>query len=96
MILENKRGIGIILTVVFLLLIPLIAMQFTNEVNWNQSDFVVAGVLLLGTGLICELVMRKIKKTNHRIILCAVILAALLLILIELAVGIFGTPFAGS
>ena len=96
MILENKRLIGIILTVVFLLLIPLIAMQFTNEVNWNRSDFVVAGVLLLGTGLICELVMRKVKKINHRIILCAVILAALLLIWIELAVGIFGTPFAGS
>jgi Kef-type K+ transport system membrane component KefB len=96
MIMENKRGIGIVLTVVFLLLIPLIAMQFTNEVNWNQSDFVVAGVLLLGTGLICELVMRKVKKTNHRIILCAVILAALLLIWIELAVGLFGTPFAGS
>ncbi|MDI5897394.1 hypothetical protein [Flavobacterium yafengii] len=93
---ENKRGIGIVLTVVFLLLIPLIAMQFTNEVNWNQSDFVVAGVLLLSTGLICELVMRKVKKTNHRIILCAVILVALLLIWIELAVGLFGTPFAGS
>ncbi|MDI6032770.1 hypothetical protein QLS91_06760 [Flavobacterium sp. LB2P84] len=93
---ENKRGIGIVLTVVFLLLIPLIAMQFTNEVNWNQSDFVVAGVLLLGTGLICELVMRKVKKTNHRIILCTIILVVLLLIWIELAVGLFGTPFAGS
>ena len=93
---ENKRGISIVLTVVFLLLIPLIAMQFTNEVNWNLADFVVAGVLLLGTGLICELVMRKVKKTNHRIILCTVILAALLLIWIELAVGLFGTPLAGS
>ncbi|TDE30272.1 hypothetical protein E0I61_04575 [Flavobacterium ranwuense] len=96
MIMENKRGIGIVLTVVFLLLIPLIAMQFTKEVNWNLADFVVAGVLLLGTGLICELVMRKVKNTNHRIILCAAILAALLLIWIELAVGLFGTPFAGS
>ena len=96
MIMENKRGIGIVLTVVFLLLIPLIAMQFTNEVNWNLADFVVAAVILLGTGLICELVMRKVKKTNHRIILCAAILVALLLIWIELAVGLFGTPFAGS
>jgi Kef-type K+ transport system membrane component KefB len=96
MIMENKRLIGIVLTVVFLLFIPLIAMQFTNEVNWNRSDFVVAGVLLLSTGLICELVMRKVKKTNHRIILCTVILTALLLIWIELAVGLFGTPFAGS
>jgi ABC-type proline/glycine betaine transport system permease subunit len=96
MIMENKRGIGIILTVVFLLLIPLVAMQFTNEVNWTLSDFVVAAVLLLGTGLICEFVMRKIKKTNHRIILCGVIMVALLLIWIELAVGLFGTTIAGS
>ena len=93
---ENKRLIGIVLTVVVLLLIPLIAMQFTNEVNWTLFDFVVAGVLLLGTGFICELVIRKVKKTNHRILLCGVILAALLLIWIELAVGIFGTPLAGS
>ena len=96
MIMENKRGIGFILTVVFLLLIPLVAMQFTNEVNWTLSDFVVAAVLLLGTGLVCEFVMRKIKKTNHRIILCGVIMVALLLIWIELAVGLFGTEFAGS
>ncbi|MBB1194440.1 hypothetical protein DNC80_12285 [Flavobacterium sp. SOK18b] len=93
---ENKRAIGIVLTVVLILLIPLIAMQFTNEVNWTLSDFVVAGVLLLGTGFICEFVMRKIKKTRHRIILCGVILLALLLFWIELAVGLFGTPFGGS
>jgi Kef-type K+ transport system membrane component KefB len=96
MIIENKRFIGIVLIIVFLLLTPLIAMQFTNEVNWNLADFVVAGVLLLGTSLICEVVMRKVKETNHRIILCAAILVALLLIWIELAVGLFGTPFAGS
>jgi phosphatidylserine synthase len=96
MIIENKRFIGIVLIIVFLLLTPLIAMQFTNEVNWNLADFVLAGVLLLGTSLICEVVMRKVKETNHRIILCAAILVALLLIWIELAVGLFGTPFAGS
>jgi peptidoglycan/LPS O-acetylase OafA/YrhL len=96
MILKNKRLIGIVLTVVLLLLIPLIAMQFTDEVNWTLSDFVVAGVLLLGTGLICELVMRKVTKIKHRIAICVVLLAALFLIWLELAVGIFGTPFAGS
>ena len=96
MITQNKRLIGIVLTVALLLLIPFMAMQFTDEVNWTLSDFIVMGVLLLGTGLLCELVLRKVKKTEHRIILCAVILAALFLIWAELAVGIFGTPFAGS
>ena len=93
---QNKGRIGVALTVAILLLIPLIAMRFTEEVNWTPFDFVVAGVLLLGTGLMCEFVMRKVTKINHRIALCAAILAALVLIWIELAVGIFGTPFAGS
>jgi hypothetical protein len=96
MIIQNKRLIGIVLTVVLLLLIPLIAMQFTNEVNWELSDFVVMGVLLLGTGLLCELVLRKVKKTEHRVLICGALLIALFLIWAELAVGIFGTPFAGS
>ena len=96
MITQNKRIMGILFTVALLLLIPFTAMQFTDEVNWSLSDFVIAGVLLLGTGLLCELVVRKVKKLEYRIGLCALLLLGLLLIWLELAVGIFGTPFAGS
>jgi peptidoglycan/LPS O-acetylase OafA/YrhL len=96
MIKENKRLAGIVLTVVLLLLIPFIAMQFTSEVDWSLFDFVLMGGLLLGTGLACEFVMRKFKKTEHRILICAALLVLLFLIWAELAVGIFGTPFAGS
>ncbi|MFC5269902.1 hypothetical protein [Adhaeribacter terreus] len=96
MIAQNKRLFGILLTVAFILAIPLVAMQFTNEVNWNILDFVVMGVLLTGTGLMVELVIRKIRKPENRFILIVVILALLFLIWAELAVGIFGTPFAGS
>ena len=93
---QNKRLIGIVLTVALLLLIPFIAMQFTDEVDWSLFDFAIAGVLLLGTGLMCELVMRKVKKIGHRIVICVGLLAALFLVWVELAVGIFGTPFAGT
>jgi ABC-type cobalt transport system substrate-binding protein len=96
MITQNKRLIGILITVVIILLIPFLAMQFTNEVNWTGSDFIVAAALLLGTGLACEFVLRKVKKTEHRIAICAVILVILFLIWVELAVGIFGSPFSGS
>lgn len=96
MITQNKRLIGIVLAAALILLIPLIAMQFTNEVNWNVFDFVVMGSLLLGTGLMCELVIRKVKNKDYRIGILAVIVVALFLIWAELAVGIFGTPFAGS
>lgn len=96
MIVQNKRLIAIVLTVALLLFIPLVAMQFTDEVNWKLFDFIVAGVLLLGTGLLCELVMRKVMKMQYRIAICGVILVGLLLIWAELAVGIFGTPLAGN
>lgn len=92
---KNKRLIGIVLIVILLLLIPLIAMQFTNEVNWGLFDFAIAGALLLGTGILCELVLRKIKNTKLKIIICLAILALLFLLWAELAVGIFGMPFGG-
>lgn len=93
---QNKRFKGIVFSVAILLLIPLIAMQFTDEVNWALSDFVIAGILLLGTGLIIEFVIRRVKTKENRIALIAVTVAVLLLIWAELAVGIFGTPLAGS
>ena len=93
---QNKRLIGIVLAVALLLLIPLIAMQFTDDVNWTLFDFIVAGVLLLATGLMCELVIRKVTKIEHRVAICLAIIAVLLLIWAELAVGIFGSPLGGT
>ncbi len=93
---KNKRLIAIVLTVAFLLLIPLIAMQFTDEVKWTLADFIVMGSLLLGTGLLCEFVIRNVKTFSRRFAICAAILLVFVLIWLELAVGIFGTPFAGS
>jgi hypothetical protein len=71
-------------------------MQFTNEVNWSIMDFVVAGVLLFGTGLTIQFVLRKVKTRKNRILICGIILLLLLLLWIELAVGIFGSPIAGN
>ena len=95
-IMQNKRLIIIVLTSVIILLIPLIAMQFTDEVNWSLFDFIIAGALLLGTGLMCELAIRRINKIKYRIAICLALLVVLLLIWAELAVGIFGTPFSGQ
>ena len=93
---KNKR-LSIIVSIVFLLLlIPLIAMQFTDEVNWTLLDFAIAAVLLLSSGLLIELVIRKVKSTKYRIALSLTIIAILLLIWAELAVGIFGTPLLSA
>lgn len=96
MITQNKRLAGILFTAALLLVVPLVAMQFTTEVKWSFFDFLVAGFLLFGTGLLLELILRKVKTIRQRIILCAVLFITLALVWAELAVGIFGTPFAGS
>jgi hypothetical protein len=93
---KNKRLILILVVPVILLLIPLIAMQFTDEVNWSLIDFIVAGLLLFGTGLILELVLRKVGNMKYRIAILITLLLGLMLVWAELAVGIFGTPFGGN
>ena len=93
---QNIRLIGIVIGVAILLLIPYVAMKFTGEVNWTAIDFITAGALLLGTGLACELVLRKVKTIKYRIAVCTVILLALFVVWAELAVGLIGTPLAGS
>ena len=87
---KNKRIILIVLAVAILLLIPLI-----GNWPWSLSDFIVAGALLLLAGIGIELVMR-LSTSKYKAIIIIAILLALFLIWAELAVGLFGTPFAGS
>ncbi|HLV23354.1 MAG TPA: hypothetical protein VKY36_01060 [Moheibacter sp.] len=93
---KSKRLKFISLGATILLLIPLVAMQFTNEVNWSFFDFLIMGILLFATGIICELILQKFKSTQQRLILCGISLVLFLLIWAELAVGIFNSPIAGS
>lgn len=93
---QNKRLMLMLTGVPALLLIPLIAMQFNNGVDWKIFDFIIMGVLLLGTALLCEIVLRKVKSIKGRILLCGAVLFAFFLIWAELAVGIFGTQVTGS
>lgn len=93
---NSKRLLLILATAVGLLMIPLIATQFSDEVDWNAFDFMVMGTLLLITGLTIEFVLRKVRTANGRFLLILGIVILFLLIWAELAVGIFGTPFAGS
>lgn len=91
-----KRIHIILIIVTSILLIPLIAMQFTKEVHWDLWDFIVAAVLLLSTGLIIDVLWRRLHSRKCRFVLIAALLLLLLLIWLELAVGLFGTPLSGS
>ena len=79
-----------------LLLIPLIAMQLTNEVNWSFFDFIIMGALLTITGILIGIVHTKIKYYKYRKVIILFIVMMFLLIWAELGVGLFGTLFAGD
>ena len=89
-IMQNKSIIRIALATAFILLLPLLAMQLTDEVVWDLTDFAVAGVLLFGAGLTYELIARKAGHIAHRAAVGVAVAAALLLVWINLAVGIIG------
>jgi uncharacterized membrane protein YgdD (TMEM256/DUF423 family) len=92
-----RRDLGrVLLGTAAILLVPLVAMRFTREVNWTALDFAVAGVLLAGIGSLYVLLTRKLRTVPQRRIIGGGLLLTLVLVWAELAVGIFGSPIAGS
>lgn len=73
---------------VCVLLLPLIAMQFTDEVNWTLSDFVFAAILLFGSLGVYELAARMTGDITYRAGAGVAIAALFLLTWINAAVGI--------
>ena len=92
----SKQFLRVLLGTAAILLIPFVAMQFTGEVNWTASDFVIGAILLAGTGFLFELATAKLRTRKSRLIASAVIGFCFLFVWAELAVGLVGSPFAGS
>lgn len=78
-----------------ILLLPLVAMQFTDQVNWDVSDFVIFGALLLGVGFTFEVAARKTGSPAHNTAYRAgvglALLAAFLVVWVNGAVGFIGS-----
>lgn len=72
-----------------LLLVPLVAMMLSDDMNWDVFDFVVVGVLLFVTGSLLVLAMRTLRTTTARLIAGGVVLAIFAYVYVELAVGVF-------
>jgi hypothetical protein len=73
-----------------ILLLPLLAMQFTTEVAWDFADFMIFGALLAGAGGAYELAMRVSGHRAYRAAIAVALAAAFILIWVNLAVGIIG------
>jgi hypothetical protein len=93
---HNKRFIVILLAIICVLLLPAVAMRFTDEVSWSLFDFMVAGGLLLLAGVTFEFFARRSGSMKSRLMAGVAIAAVLAIVWLELAVGIFGSPLAGS
>lgn len=85
---STKRWTYYLIIITIILCIPLIAMQFTNEVEWKIMDFVLMGILLLVFFFLLEGILTYAKSEFWKIFLILVIFFALLLTWAELAVGI--------
>ena len=61
-----------------LLLLPAIAMLFTDEVRWTGADFSAAAAIFAVVGFAIELIVRFVNQSVLRMsLVCGVILAAL-------------------
>lgn len=74
-----------------LLLLPLVAMQFNDEVSWTASDFVFAAVLFGSVGLAFEFIVRKSSSLAYRFGAALAVVAAFLTIWVNGAVGMIGS-----
>jgi hypothetical protein len=71
--------------------LPLVAMQFTHEVQWTPSDFAFAAVLIGGVGLMFEIAVRLSSSVAYRSGIALALLAMFLLMWVNAAVGIIGS-----
>ena len=72
------------------LLLPLVAMQFTDEVVWDETDFAVIGATLVGACGAYELAARMTGNIAYRAAVGVALAAAFILVWMNLAVGIIG------
>lgn len=74
-----------------LLLLPLLAMQFTDEVNWGPGDFLLAGALVAGVGLAYEWALRSTGNRAYHAGAGVALAGAFILVWANLAVGVIGS-----
>ena len=84
---RNSFRVAYAVIALAILCVPLIAMQFTGEVNWQVGDFVVMAVMLAALGAAIELGLRVFRSHWSRAISVAIALSAFLFIWAMLATG---------
>lgn len=88
-------------TIIFAIPALLLATVFfanllLKDWNWSIFDFIVAAIILFGTAFFINLVVFSNKTFITKVLISLAIMMVVCLVWVELAVGIFGSPFAGN
>lgn len=86
---DKKRIAQTIIVAELALLVPLIGMIVSDDIQWGLIDFLFAGILLAGLGCAYALTTHGIKNNTKQAVIGIVLVVSLLLIWAELAVGLF-------
>ena len=81
----------VMLSAAFILLLPLLAMQITDEVNWDVADFAIAWILFVSTGFTYKLATIKVGNTVYRLAVGLALTGAFILFWVNGAVGNIGS-----
>ncbi len=84
-----------IIYTLILLTIPFLSNIYINDFNWSMVDFIIMGVLIFSCISFISFIRKKFSGIKETLALIIVVIVFVLL-WAELAVGIFGSPFAGS
>lgn len=74
-----------------LLLLPAVAMQFTDEVNWTAADFLFAAIVFGVTGSLIEYMVRRSPDAAYRGGAIVAVIGLFLLVWLNAAVGLIGS-----
>lgn len=87
----SKNLLIVALITIIILLIPLVAMQYTTEVDWSMADFIIMGTLLFSTGSAFVILNAYSANYLYKLAMVLAIGSTFLLVWSNLAVGLMGS-----
>tara|TARA_B100001939_G_scaffold71761_2_gene59972 strand:+ start:28 stop:291 length:264 start_codon:yes stop_codon:yes gene_type:complete len=84
-----------IIYTLILLTIPFLSNIYINDFNWSLVDFIIMGALIFICLSFTDFIRKKFSGIKEILAVISVVIVFILL-WIELAVGIFGSPLAGN
>jgi hypothetical protein len=86
----HRSTIAIALAAAFVLLAHVVGTLATDEIAWGPGDFVFAGLMFAGIGVVNELAARRADTTAYKVAIGVALAGGVFLIWSALAVGIVG------